>query len=675
MSCSKFVTLVTTFSSIIASPILSQAHATEEKSKKLNPVIVTANPLGHSANDLIQPVTVVSGDDLLHKLQPTIGETLAQEPGIRSTYFGPNASRPVIRGLEGNQISILQNGINNLDASAQSVDHNVAIDPLAVDRIEVIRGPAALLYGSKAVGGVVNIVDNRIPNEPIAEKATGALDTRYNSANNERSGSLLLEGGIGNYAWHMNGFKRSTDNVEIPGFARSKSLRSSSPVEAGETESRDEIVNSQSETKGGTIGVSRFFKNGYFGASITNYDSDYGTVAEEDVTIDMKQQRVDFAGEFRDPSKHIKKVEYKLGVSDYEHIEFEGTQVGTVFENKGYDGRVEVVHNKVGIFEGSTGVQSSSNDFSATGEEAFLPASKTNTNSGFFFEEINLDKVHFQFGGRLDHQEITVAKSEKFGAAKSRDDLTGSGSFGIVYHPAKDYTLALSSSYTQRAPTAQELYANGNHVATNTFEVGNHNLDTQKSKGLDLSLRKNKGFMKGEVNFFYNDFQNFIALSPTGGIESESPIYNYVNLPAEFFGAEIKTEFAAYDKDAHKLDIEIRGDYVEARNKRTGEPLPRISPPRFGGSAIYKYQKIGLRLDTDYTFAQNHVPEGETKTEGYFMVNFGTDYEFDYANTSSILYLKATNLLNEEARNHVSFLKDRAPLAGRSIMVGLRNIF
>jgi iron complex outermembrane recepter protein len=668
----KFIfTAFAVFSTLIASKAIA-----EDKSTKLKTITVTANSLGHSSEDLIQPVTVLSGDDLLHKLQPTIGETLSQEPGIRSTYFGPNASRPVIRGLEGDQIAILQNGINNLDASATSVDHNLGIDPLVVERIEVIRGPAALLYGSKAVGGVVNVIDNRIPNEPIAEKITGSVDTRYNSANKERSGSILLEGSLGSYAWHMDGFKRSTDNVKIPGFTRSKSLREKDPLPAGE-ESKGKIVNSQSESKGGTIGVSKFFKKGYFGASLTNYNNDYGTVAEEDVTIDMKQQRIDFAGEYRDPSKSIKKIEYKLGLSDYEHTEFEGSKVGTVFKNRGYDSRIELVHNKLGLFEGSVGLQSGSNDFSAQGEEAFLPPTTTNTNSGFIFEEIALGKkTRFQLGGRLDHQTIDVDETSNFGAAQSRDDLTGSGSLGLIYRPIKDYAVALSGSYTQRAPNAQELYSNGNHVATDTFEVGDKDLDVQKSQGFDLSLRKESGFLTGEINLFYNKFQNFITLSPTGQNDvGGSPIYNYVNLPAGFYGAEIKTRFSAYDANAHKLNFEIRGDYVEARNSRTGEPLSRISPPRVGGSAIYQYQKIGLRMDADYTFAQNHVSESESKTDGYMMLNASADYEINVGPTSSMLYLKATNLLNEEARNHVSFLKDKAPFAGRSIMVGHKSSF
>lgn len=657
------------FSIFLVSPALAENITT------LKPIVVTANPLGRSADELTQPVTVLAGDDLLKKLQPTIGETLSQELGIRSTYFGPNASRPVIRGLDGDQIQILQNGIANLDASAASVDHNVAIDPLTVKRIEVIRGPAALLYGSKAVGGVVNVIDNRIPDEPISEKITGATDARFNSANKERSGSILLEGGIENYAWHINGFKRTTDDLNIPGYARSRGLRAEEPTDEGEA--KNKLPNSQSDSKGGTVGVSKFFKKGYLGVALTNYNTNYGTVAEPNVTIDMKQQRLDIAGAYKEPLKSVKEVKYKLGLSNYEHTEFEGSEAGTVFKNRGYDSRVEIVHNKLGIFEGAVGFQSQASDFSALGEESFLPSTTTRTNSGFIFEEIPLGNLLLQFGGRFDYQAITVKENPSFGPADSRNDLTGSGSAGLVYHPIKGYAVAFSSSYTQRAPNAQELYANGPHLATGTFSVGNKNLDVQQSQGFDLSFRKELGSIKGEVNFFYNRFQNFITSVATGANDGESglPIYNYTNLNAEFYGAEAKTEFTAYNANANKLSFEIRGDYVEARNSDTKKPLPRIAPLRVGGSAIYQYQKIGFRLDADYTFAQNRVSQFERPTDGYTMLNAGADYNIKFGPTSSTIYLKAANLLNEEARNHVSFLKDIAPLAGRSFIVGIRSAF
>jgi iron complex outermembrane receptor protein len=659
------------FSALLAQPTFA------ENARTLKPIIITASPLGHSANELLQPTTMLFGDELFKKLQPTIGETLSQEVGIRSTNYGPNASRPIIRGLGGDQIQILQNGIGNIDASAASVDHNVSIDPLSVERIEVIRGPAALLYGSKAVGGVINIIDNRIPDERISEKITGIMDGRLNSANKERSGSILMEGGMENYAWHINGFKRVTGDLNIPGFARSKHLRREEPLASGEDEASGKLENSQSDSKGGTFGISKFFKKGYFGVALTDYDSNYGAVAEPDVTIGMKQQRVDLAGAYKEPLQYIKEVKYKLGVSNYKHTEFEGSEAGTVFKNAGYDSRVEILHNKLGIFEGAVGLQSGASDFSAVGDEAFLPPTTTRTNSGFILEEMSLGNIGFQLGGRFDYQEINANKASSFDHTNSRNDLTGSGSTGLVYHPARGYAVAISGSYTQRAPNAQELYAKGPHLATNSFEVGDENLNIQQSKGLDVSFRKELGNVTGEINFFYNRFHDFIASVATGSNDPtlDLPIYSYANLSAEFYGAEIKTEFTTYYADAHKFIFEARGDYVEARNTKTKEPLPRISPLRVGGSAIYRYQKIGLRMDADYTFAQNRVSQFERPTDGYMMMNATVDYAMNIGATTSTIYFKTINLLNEEARNHTSFLKNIAPLAGRSIMIGIRRAF
>ncbi len=641
---------------------------------RLEPIVVTANPLLSAKDQIISPVTIVQGDNLNQKLQPTIGETLSSEPGIRSTYFGPNSSRPVIRGLEGDQINIMQNGINNLDASSVSVDHNVAIDPLSVKKIEIIRGPSALLYGSKAVGGVVNIIDNRIPDKPINEKVTAITDARYNSANKERSASALFEGGASNYAYHLNGFKRISDNISIPSYGRSISLRESDPLSQ---ESKNKLTNSQSNSQGSTIGLSRFFKKGYFGASLNTYNSNYGTVAEPDVTIDMKQQRIDFAGSYQEPVTSIKKVNFKLGISDYKHTEFEGLQAGTIFENRGFSSRAEIIHDKFGIFEGLIGFQSDQNKFSTIGDEAFLLPTTTNINSAFILEEIAFDKAKLQAGARLDHQKIEINQSSNMLKSGSRSDLNSSASLGLIKDFLKNYTTKLSLNHTQRAPNAQELYADGVHVATDSFELGNQNLKAQKSYGVDISLLKKSNKLSGEINLFYNRFQDFITLSKTSNIDLDSnlPIYNYTNLSAEFFGAEFKTNIQALEIKSHKLGFEIRGDYVEARNKKDGSPLPRISPARIGASLIYDYQKFGFKLDSDYSFAVNHVAPNETKTKDYLMINAYAGYDLNFSYSDLKIYLKATNILNQEARNHVSLLKDKAPLASRSIMIGLKSFF
>ena len=660
----------------------------------LDPVIVTANPFGRTESEISQPVSVVYGDDIVKNSGTTIGEVLKNEPGIRSSYYGPNVSRPIIRGLDGDQINILQNGINNLDASATSVDHNVAIDPLSVERVEVVRGPSALLYGTKAVGGVVNIIDNRIPSEPIGSPVTGAVDLRHNTVNKERAGSFLLEGGSDEFAWHVNGFKRNTYDINIPGFAESAQLRSSEDHEEDHEEERNKLSNSHSETEGITIGFSKFFDQGYFGLAYSHYGSEYGIVGHEhahhdededddheeeegDVTLDMKQNRLDFAGLYKRPMKGIKEIQYKIGYSDYEHTEFEGDETGTIFKNAGFDSRLEFSHDEISGFNGIFGGQVGYNDFEALGDEAFVPATTTLNLSGFVLEERRFKNFDVTFGGRVDYQEVDKDSSANFGTAKSRKNLTGSASVGLVYDLPQDYKISVSTAYTQRAPNAQELFANGVHVSTQTFEVGDDDLDTQKSIGLDLGVRKVKGPITGEINVFYNHFEDFIALSPAGAedTESENPIFNYTNLPAEIYGVEARLGTNIYDDGMNFVGLQLRGDYLQVRNRKTDEHLPRIAPARIGSRVTYGFRNTQIYADTEYNFEQKDTAQNELSTDDFTMVDLGIDYNMTLGEVDTTLYATVTNLFNEEARNHVSFLKDKAPLPGRSLMVGLRSRF
>ena len=677
--------------------ILAPNHIlAKQDTTELDSIIVTANPLNNNSNEVVKATTQISGDELLLKVQPTIGETLTQELGIRSSYYGPNASRPVIRGLDGDQINILQNGVSNLDASANSPDHNIAFDPLSIEKIEVIRGASALFYGAKAVGGVVNLIDNRIPKQKINQELAAMTDMSYNSANNERSGSILLEGDVNNYAWHFNGFKRLTDNLEIPDYARSAAERKKEPLHAGESEVRNKLENSSSNTEGATFGVSRFFDKGYFGVAVTSYDSKYGVPGhsheeeeEVNVAIDMKQKRLDFAGEYKLDDSYIKKIDYKIGASHYKHSELEGANIGTVFKNDGYDGRVEFTHKKIGSLQGVVGVQSGKTNLNVTGEEAFLPASKTTNNSIFILEELPLFEnktqgkslqsrdIKLQIGARVDQQRIAVNRNAKFSNINSRDDLTFSSSLGVISNLNQENIITGSVSYTERAPNAQELYANGKHVATRIFEKGKQDLDVQRSLSFEVALRNNKSSYNSEINLFYNYFQDFIVLNPTGTKDSESQleIYKYLNVPAEFYGIEANINLDGYRKNHHQINYELRGDYIAARNRKDGSDLPRIAPPRIGASYIHKYHDLSFRLDGDYHFKQNKTAAAESATEDYFMFNFKTNYNLDLRNTNTNLYLKVNNILDQEARNHVSFLKDEVPMSGRSIMIGIKNIF
>lgn len=648
----------------------------EAATLELPTVTVTGNPLGSELFDLATPFTVLEGEELQFQLQPTLGETLSQQPGINSTYYGPNASRPVIRGLDGERIRILQNGIINLDASGTSLDHAVSLDPLFVKRIEVIRGPAAIFYGTSAIGGVVNVIDDRIPIERHPLGLSGAAELRYGTNNDERSGAAHLDYGLANgLNFHVDGFRRETHDLEIPDFARSRRLRDLQPLEPGASEPRDRLPNSASESDGGAAGASYTWGKGYFGASYSAYNSDYGTVAEPDVTIDLEQRRFDIAGEVRELGPIISALKLKIGHSDYEHTEFEGAEVGTVFKTDGYDARIEAVHARFGPLQGAVGFQSTQFDFSALGEEAFLPPTHTRVNAGFIFEELVFEPVRFQLGARVDRQAVNADDADAFGPGSSRSGTTESGSLGVVYDLTEVWSIAASSAYTERFPNYQELYSNGRHIATGVFELGDPNLEIERSFAVDLGLRKKTGRVTGSVSVFYNRFHNFNALLPTGADDGDPdeplPVFAYQGIPAKFRGFEA----AAAIRIIERLTLELKGDLTRAENRDNGEPLPRISPLRYGGGLVYRANRFNVHVHALRVEEQNHNAPNELETDGYTLLEARVSYPVTIPFAKLELFARGVNLLDEEARNHVSFIKDIAPLGGRGVILGVRGNF
>ncbi|HEV2839729.1 MAG TPA: TonB-dependent receptor [Chthoniobacterales bacterium] len=663
-----------------------------------DPVVVRSTPLGGELFEQTQPVAILSGDELKLRLEPTIGETLNREPGVSSTYFGPGASRPVIRGLGEDRVRVLQDGLATIDASDVSPDHAVAIEPLTIESIEVVRGPATLLYGPNTVGGAVNVIDNRIPSEKLSRPIEGRVEGRLGTADEQRSGAGVVEFGLGPIVVHLDGFKRRTEDIEIPGFARSERLREMQPLPPGEAEPRDTLPNSFTESEGGAGGVSYVWEKGYAGVSYSGIDSTYGTVAEPNVAIGLEQRRWDFRGAFQQPFEPIKSITYKFGYSDYTHTEFEGPAVGTVFTNEGYDGRIEVAHEKLGPFEGVFGYQTQKTNFSALGEEAFLPPVESETQAGFVFEEIALDPVRLQFGARFDHQMHQSETNLAFGPGLSREFNAFSGSAGLAYTPVENYVIALSLSYTQRPPTYVELFANGPHLATNAFEIGDPDLGLEESFGLDLSFRKKVGRVTGAVSLFYNHFDNFIKVGPTGAIEDDLPVFVFAATNADFLGGEVSLDWhliepaAAEDpssaKDGkevatpgrpgnpHSLHLETKADYVYAQDRETDRSLPRITPFRTSAALVYAWRdRFGARLEGQYAHEQDRTADFELRTDGYFLLNASVNYRIAAGPVEIDVYLKGTNLTNEEARFHTSFLKDIAPLAGRGVLLGVRTTF
>jgi len=693
----------------------ASTNRTHNVHAELPPVVVTASPIPSSLFDLAQPVTVLTDEKLRQQLSSTLGETLARQPGINSTYFGPNASRPVIRGLGGDRVRILQNGLGTMDVSNTSDDHAVAVDPIALKRIEVVRGPAALLYGPNAVGGVVNQIDGRIPEQRLERAFSGRADVRVDSPSTGKVGALMVEGGAKNgWNYHLDGFRRESDNLAIPGFAQTAAQRATT----GDT-TAGKLPGSQATADGGAIGTSYVWDKGHIGASFQGLNNDYGVVTDPAVNIRLHQRRFDLAGSFLQPFDAIQSIKYKVGRADYRHTEYDAGAPGTVFNSLAYNGRLEALHTQVGRLEGAIGYEIRDEKLSAQGAEAFLPPGRTVINSLFIFEELKWDTFRIQFGGRVDFvgadaEAVPAHPNGFFPTADSRSFTTGSGSLGMVYRPVREWSGAVNVSYTQRAPTVTELYAFGPHAATGTFEVGNRNFNSEGNLSLDVSVRRETGHVTGQVGFFYHRFSNFMApfagtlggaglvnedglnaddgsTALNGGVAGDGladrdadadgvvddtfNVFNFQGVRAEFYGFEGLVTWHMIEDDTQSLHLDLKSDYVRARDRSNGGSLPRISPLRFGGELGYERGAFSTSCELMRVQRQGSVSAGELPTPGYVMLNAEIAYKFGSSPNSVELALRGLNLLDQEARNHVSFLKEIAPMPGRGAMVSLRATF
>jgi len=665
-------------------------------------VIVTAYPLGSGLFDLSVPADVLEGRRLVQLRRGSLGETLESLPGMSSTWFGPGASRPVIRGLDGDRIRILQNGVGSLDASALSFDHAVPYDALSAERVEVVRGPAAVLHGGSAVGGVVNVIDNRIPTRPV-DGFSGRIEPRLGGADNERSVGGVLEAGNGLFALHADGFSRKSSDVRIPGFARSSRQRAEDG--AGDAQPHGRLPNSSAQAEGGALGASVTWGSGHAGLAYRSNSTNYGSVAEQDVRIDMQSERWDFAAEARELGPVISAVRFKAGSTDYGHRELEGGTVNTTFRNEGHDGRLELTHGKIGPMQGVLGISHARSHFSASGAEAFVPRTKTEATGMFLYEELPLGPWKFSLGGRSERTRVSsegggpddpASGQPRFDPAMSRNFVARSGAVGAVYSFSQDLALAANLSSTQRAPTFGELYANGPHAATGVYEVGNSAFDKERSRAVDLALRWKRGHSSASVGVFRQNFRNFITLFGTGNERGADGELNPVDadgdevadisgeeimpesafraVPAVFRGFEISGRTRVFER-VGALDVELRGERVRAVDRTSGRALPRIAPTRVSAALDYTWDRFGARMDVIRASAQGRVAANELPTSGYTLVNVQFRYRFKLDNAALEAFARINNLLDREARYHSSFVKDIAPLPGRGLLIGLRGTF
>lgn len=662
--------------SLSAAPVFAQTPP----QATLAPVTVTGNPLG--TPDLIAPSVQYSRAELLFRSKTTLGETLDGTPGISSTYFGPNASRPVIRGLDGDRIRILNNGGAVADASSLSYDHAVTLDPLSIERIEVLRGPGALQYGGSAVGGVVNVIDNRIPREALFDAQggiTGKVDLGLASGNAEQGGGFLLEVGNDQYALHADVFNRHTGDVAVP-----LALVCSKPGAPGLA---NKICNSASDTRGAAVGGSVFFDQGYLGASVSRFQSDYGTVAEDAVTIGMQADRYTLAGEVRGLSGPFQSLKGQLGHSDYAHTEFEGATAGTVFKSSGTDLRLEARHASWGALDGVIGLQTDSARFSADGEEAFAPHSETRQTALFAYEELATGWGKWSAGARLESVTVNSLGNPLVArfAPASRRFNPGSYALGALWNVAPGWQLTSNLAYSERAPKDYELFADGPHLATHAYEVGNVHLDKEQSTNLDVGANWKHGAHRFGVSAFVNQFKNYIAQEATGVIRDLDgdgttllPEYVYRPVQARFTGLEASGTVRLLD-GAQTLDLELQGDWVRAVNISTGQPLPRIAPARFGATLAWARGPWRASLGARHDTAQTEVPVGQLGTQAATLWNASLGYRMKVGAAQWLWFARLDNLTDTLAYSATSILTQtaagKAPLPGRSVKLGVQLSF
>lgn len=633
-------------------------------------VVVTASPFAKNIEAVNKPVNLLSGESLQNASAATLGETLNGQLGVSSASFGPGVGLPIIRGQSDNRVKVMQDSVGSMDASAASPDHAVTLEPLLANKIEVLRGPAALRYGSGAIGGVVNVLDNRIPSE-LPEKITGGAELRNSSVNNETVGVANLNAAAGDFAFHLDGVKRTSDDLDIPGFAQKN-------PEDPSTAAKGFIPNSDAKSTSGTFGVSYIRDEDFIGISINKLDNNYGVPPDGDelVRIDMHQTRYDIKGELNVPFAGFQKLSARLGHNNYEHTEIESGEPGTKFTNDAYEGRVELIHDPLALFaldwNGAIGVQAAQSTFAAVGEEAFIPKSDISSVGIFIVEETKHNNWTYELGARTDTQKIAPEN----GSTIDHDSINLSAT--TTWHFTQDQQFSLGVAQSQRAPSVEELLANGPHPATGSYLVGDENLNEETSTNIEFGYHWHHDDFQFSTNIFYNHVKDFIysRFEPNPEDDDrcedreELNCYIYTQGDASFkgFETELKIPFYQY------WNLRLFSDSVRATLDDGGD-LPRITPTRLGSSLDFNANNWSANISATHAAKQNHAGENESETDGYNRIDARVDYTFKNAGTDYTLFLKATNLSNAEIRNASSYLRDIAPEAGRNVRVGVRVKF
>ncbi|MBQ0714647.1 MAG: TonB-dependent receptor [Paraperlucidibaca sp.] len=654
--------------------------ANTPEAKPLLEITISASPLGRTADELVQPIAVLSGEDLASKKRASIGETLANEPGISTGDFGAGASRPVIRGQSGPRVDVLANGISAMDVSALSPDHAVTINPLIARQIEIIKGPASLLYGSSASGGVVNVTDSRLATE-VTEGFSGSLEASQGSNARNALGAADINYGQGNHQWHIDGTRSRSENYAIPGNA---AVDGSSP-------SQGRLANSANDLDNGALGYSYISDAGNaFGFSASQYDQRYGLPVEDEAFIVMRQRRYDAQALLRDPISALESLRFKISDSRYGHTEFEdAATAGTRFTNNETQARIEAVHQPIAGFRGVVGVQLGQREFAAIGDEAYVPATKSQQAGLFVLEERRFGRNKIELGARVESVRMDPE------GAVARDFTPVSASLGNLYDISENSHLRITLTHAERAPAIEELYAQGPHVATGTFEVGGAQLRLEQSQDLEIGFDHHQGRFGFEASVFHKQARNYIYASEvddglgnptrveddgTVNAAGEFLLINYRQNRARFSGYELAANYALLNETDGPVQLSIRGFTDAVRGTietSTGDaPAPRLTPARYGLSLHGHFKATSANISYVQAMDQDRPGRLDTQTAGYGLLNADVSVVLHrHGSSEASVFVQGTNLLDDDIRRATSFIKDAVPAPGRGGVVGLRYKF
>jgi iron complex outermembrane receptor protein len=709
---------------LVALPVhaADQPQAQHDKQPKdLAAVEVRATPLADTAESLAIPVDVLAGSKLDEAKAGTLGETVARLPGVQSSNFGPGVGRPIIRGLDGARVQVLSDGLGSGDVSTVSVDHAVSIEPFLADQIEVLKGPATLLYGSGAIGGAVNVVDGRIPEALGDAPFSGRAELRGGSVNDETTGMFRLDGNTGAFAFHFDALHREADDYAIPGYPESTALM----AEHGETPDPDEmgtLDNSAVRTDSAALGLSWIGARGYIGGSYSLFNTAYGIPGghahagggqdpttgelgedEAGVRIVMDQRRSELRGGIDDLGM-FQSLRLKLADTDYTHTEFEGEATGTVFHNRSQEARAELVHQPVAGWKGAFGVQASKRDFDAIGDEAFVPGSRSHDTGLFWIgkRELQTSRGAMQLDLGLRHDDTRIDVDNAAINAPDRRTRTNSVSAGFGWKASEAVHLSLGLDHAQRAPGAEELYSKGLHVATGSFEFGDATLGVETARRIELGLHLHHGPFEAQLSAWQARYDDFVYLAGTDADVDGAPLRAWRQDDARFHGVETKLDWDIADTDAGLWSLSVFGDIVRGRlvadagsavlqvfevehgdhadevgaRVATGGNLPRIVPARVGAALRWEREGWRASLGAVRYAKQSDVAAYETATPGYTLVDAHVAWHIDSRSGRELeLFVDGNNLTDREARPHTSYLKDLVPLPGRNLVFGVRAFF